>query len=240
MSLARCPKEWEATRVNVFLLEDDSKTLSLLEEGLHSAGHRVQICFNGREALEVLLKKQFDFMILDINVPEMDGLNILRKVREAKIQTPAIFLSAKHTVTEKIEGLVAGSDDYITKPFLLQEVLVRMEVILRRSQQKTESLETLSYHDLSVNLVDRQVYRGDGQKIRLQGREFKLVEFFLKNPEKILTKEMILREVLEYQFSPQTNVVDVFVHRLRSKIDKDFELKLIHTIRGVGYVLKAD
>jgi len=225
--------------VKVFVVEDDPKTLSLLTSGLIDAGYSVESANNGRTALAQILSGSYDFIILDVMLPELGGLEVLKKVREAKIHTPAIFLSAKHTLSEKLEGLSAGSDDYITKPFSLQEVLVRMNVILRRSQSSSEKVLSLSYRELEMNLVEHQVTR-NGTKIKLQGREFLLMEYFLKNPETILTKAMILKNVLEYQFSPQTNVVDVFVHRLRTKIDRDFEVKLIQTIRGVGYVLKAE
>lgn len=225
--------------MKVFVVEDDSKTLILLTSGLKEAGYNVEGASNGKAALAKILTYPYDFIILDVMLPEMDGLEILKKAREANVQTPAIFLSAKHTLSEKLEGLTAGCDDYVTKPFSLQEVLMRMEVIFRRSRVSSEKLLSLSYRDLEMNLVERQVTR-NGIKIKLQGREFLLMEYFLKNPETILTKEMILKNVLEYQFSPQTNVVDVFVHRLRTKIDRDFEVKLIQNIRGVGYALKAE
>jgi two-component system OmpR family response regulator len=224
--------------VNVFIAEDDIRTLELLREGLLTAGHSVESCSNGTDAFTKLQKQKFDFIILDVMLPGMDGLELLKATRKKDIQTPAIFLSAKHTLPERLLGLSAGSDDYITKPFSLQELLLRMDIIVKRSKGGNETEIELSYADLKMNLVDREVSRG-GVKIKLLSREFLLLEYFLKNAEKILTKSMILTEILEYQFEPQTNVVDVFVHRLRTKVDKDFDKKLIHTLRGVGYVLKT-
>ena len=225
--------------MKVLVIEDDLKTSDLLESGLVQAGHLVTTAHQGNEGLRLALESDFDFMILDVMLPGLSGLEILKSLRERKVNTPAMFLSAKHTLSERLEGLSAGSDDYLAKPFSLQEVLLRMEIILRRSAQGTEKVTELSYFDLKVNLVDREVVRS-GKKIKLLEREFLLLEYFLRNPEKIITKSMILKDVLEYQFDPQTNVVDVFVHRLRTKIDRDFETKLIQTIRGVGYVLKSE
>ena len=225
--------------MKVLIVEDDAKTLALLKSGLEEAGHVIESSQNGLDGLNLILGASFDFIILDVMLPGLGGIELLKRVREKKINTPAIFLSAKHTLSEKLQGLSAGSDDYITKPFSLQELLLRIEVICRRGLPYKEKQVELSYHDLRMNLLEHEVTRSKG-KLKLQGREFLLLEYFLKNPEKILTKSMILKDVLEYQFEPQTNVVDVFVHRLRTKVDRDYDLKLIQTIRGVGYVLKVE
>jgi two-component system OmpR family response regulator len=225
--------------VKILVVDDDPKTLSYLFDGLVNEGYTVDRSQNGTEAFALVQAKVYDLLILDIVLPGMSGLDVLKSMRKQNILTPTIFLSAKHTLSERLLGLKTGSDDYVTKPFSLQELLLRIEAILRRTQGSSEQQIELGYQDLKMNLLTREVTRG-GKIIKLQTREFLLLEYMMKNQEKIVTKSTILLNVLDYQFDPQTNVVDVLMHRLRGKVDRDFSTKLIQTIRGVGYVLKAE
>jgi two-component system OmpR family response regulator len=169
-------------------------------------------------------------------LPKLDGLSLLRQLRQNKILTPVLILSAKARVDDRVKGLQAGGDDYLTKPFAFSELLARVQALIRRAHH-TAAPTTLSAGDLTMDLLTREVTRS-GQKIELQSREFALLELLLRHPGRPITKTMILEQIWDYSFDPQTNVVDVLVHRLRAKMDKDFPLKLIQTIRGVGYVLK--
>ena len=178
----------------------------------------------------------YDAAVLDIMLPKLDGLSLLRQLRQDKILTPVLILSAKASVDDRVKGLQAGGDDYLTKPFAFSELLARVQALIRRATQTAEPTK-LSAGDLTMDLLTREVARG-GQKIELQSREFALLELLLRHPGRAVTKTMILEHVWDYSFDPQTNVVDVLVHRLRAKVDKDFPVKLIQTIRGVGYVLK--
>ena len=175
--------------------------------------------------------------MLDIMLPKLDGLSLLRQLRQHKILTPVLILSAKASVDDRVKGLQAGGDDYLTKPFAFSELLARVQALVRRATQTAEPIK-LSAGDLSMDLLTREITRG-GQKINLQSREFALLELLLRHAGHAITKTLILEHLWDYSFDPQTNVVDVLVHRLRAKVDKDFPVKLIQTIRGVGYVLKT-
>jgi len=174
--------------------------------------------------------------VLDVMLPKLDGLSVLRELRREKIRTPVLILSAKASVDDRVTGLQAGGDDYLTKPFAFSELLARVQALIRRATQVVEP-STLSACGLTMDLLSREVIRG-ARKIDLQSREFALLEMLMRHPGRAVTKTMIMEHIWDYSFDPQTNVVDVLVHRLRSKVDKDFDVKLIHTIRGVGYVLK--
>ena len=169
-------------------------------------------------------------------LPKLDGLSLLRKMRAEGGQSPVIVLSALASVDDRIKGLQAGGDDYLTKPFAFSELLARIQALIRRGTQTVEATR-LTVGDLSLDLISREVLR-DGRQLELQAKEFALLEYLMRHPGRVLTKTLILERIYDYNFDPQTNVVDVLVHRLRSKVDKDFPVKLIHTIRGVGYVLK--
>ena len=222
--------------MNLLVVEDDSKICELLGRGLREAGYRVDLARDGSEALLLFEEKTFDLIVLDLMLPGLDGMEVLRRMRFQKIQAPVIILSARQSLEDRLLGLRAGGDDYILKPFSFEELLVRIEAVLRRSADATVS-SLLSFDDLTVNLLTREVSRG-GKKIELQAREFSLLECLLRNPERVLAKTLILEKVWDYRFDPQTNVVDVLVCRLRAKVDRDQGPKLIHTIRGMGYVLK--
>ena len=222
--------------MRVLLVEDDNVIAAFILKGLKEAGFASDHTEDGLEGLHLLLNEQYDAAIIDIMLPRLDGLGLIEKVREKKINTPIIVLSAKRSVDDRVKGLQIGGDDYLTKPFSFSELLARLQAIIRRASRITEPTN-LRVGSLSLDLLTREVIR-EGKKIDLQPREFSLLEYLMRNGGRVLSKTMILEHVWDYSFDPQTNVVDVLVSRLRSKVDKDFEKKMIHTIRGVGYVLK--
>ena len=222
--------------MRVLVVEDDDKIASFVVNGLKQNGFAVDHAADGEKALSLARTTTYDAAILDLMLPKLDGLSLLRQLREERRVTPVLILSAKASVEDRVKGLQAGSDDYLTKPFAFSELLARVQALIRRATHTTEPTR-LSAGDLTQDLLTRETLRG-GQKIELQTREFALLELLLRHPGRVVTKTMILEHLWDYSFDPQTNVVDVLVHRLRAKIDKDFPAKLIQTIRGVGYVLK--
>ena len=222
--------------MRILVIEDDDKISSFIVKGLKQHGFAVDHATDGEDGLSMMRAVNYDAVIVDIMLPKLDGLSLIRQVRQNHIFTPILILSAKVTVDDRVTGLQAGGDDYLTKPFAFSELLARVQALIRRATHAVEPT-TLSTGDIKMDLVSREVTRA-GQKIELQSREFALLELLLRDPGKVVTKTMILEHVWDYSFDPQTNVVDVLVHRLRAKVDKDFAVKLIQTIRGVGYVLK--
>lgn len=224
--------------MKTLIIEDDSKILEVLNLGLREAGFIVEQATDGLSGLEKIKNSVYDIIILDVMLPMMDGLTLLSKIREEKIRTPVLILSAKKSLEDRVAGLQIGGDDYLVKPFAFSELLARVQALLRRTNT-TDVVEEkkLVYGDLVMDLEKREVYR-QGKKISLQVKEFALLDYFMRNPEKVITKSLILEKVWGYDFDPQTNVVDVLVCRLRNKVDKDFHEKIIQTHRGVGYVLK--
>lgn len=224
--------------MKILVVEDDIRISSFIVKGLKESGLAATSVDNGKEALDHILNDpSINLVILDIMLPEMSGLEVLAKVRQADIKTPILILSAKRTVDEKVEGLQHGADDYLEKPFAFSELLARVQVLLRRQNNNIVAPTSLSHYGISMDLLKREVSRED-KIIELQAKEFALLEYFLKNPDRVLSKTMILENVYNYNFDTQTNIVDVLVCRLRNKVDKDFVKKTIHTIRGIGYVLK--
>jgi len=221
----------------VLVIEDDSKIASFVVNGLKQNGFAVDHASDGETGLARAGAVNYDAAVLDIMLPKLDGLSVVRQMRQSKILTPVVILSAKATVDDRVKGLQAGGDDYLTKPFAFSELLARVQALIRRATHIAEPTK-LSGGGLTMDLLTRDVSR-DGQKIELQAREFALLELLLRHPGRVVTKTMILEHLWDYSFDPQTNVVDVLVHRMRSKVDRDFPAKLIHTIRGVGYVLKS-
>ena len=222
--------------MRLLVVEDDKKIASFVVNGLKQAGFAVDHSADGDEALALARSAPYDALVLDLMLPKRDGLSVLETLRREGLRTPVIILSAKASLDDRIKGLQAGGYDYLTKPFAFSELLARVQALIRRASQSTEPTR-LSCADLVVDLLSREVTRGN-QKIELQAREFSLLEYLMRNPGRVVTKTMILEHVWDYSFDPQTNVVDVLVYRLRTKVDKDFPVKLIHTIRGVGYVIK--
>ncbi|MEX1000250.1 MAG: response regulator transcription factor [Thermodesulfobacteriota bacterium] len=222
--------------MRILVIEDDKKIASFIANGFKQAGFAVDIAYDGEEGLNLALAEPYDAAVIDIMLPILDGLSVIEELRSNNINTPVIILSAKRSVDDRIKGLERGSDDYLTKPFSFSELLARVYALMRRSSGAAESTK-LKVGSLSMDLLNREVVRDD-KKINLQPREFALLEYLMRSAERVLSKTLIMEHVYDYNFDPQTNVVDVLVCRLRNKIDKDFEKKMIHTIRGVGYVLK--
>lgn len=223
--------------MRILVVEDDKKIASFVANGLKQSGYAVDQCLSGDEGLLMARTVPYDAAVIDIMLPKMDGLTLVQTMRKESIRTPVIILSAKATVDDRVRGLQAGGDDYVTKPFAFSELVARVQALIRRATNATEPTR-LVVGDLVFDLLAREVTRG-GQKIELQAREQALLEYLMRQAGRVVTKTMILEHVWDYSFDPQTNVVDVLVHRLRSKVDKDFPHKMIQTIRGVGYVLKA-
>ncbi len=224
--------------MRILIIEDDRKISAFLKKGLKEVGYAADVAEDGEKGLFMARQEVYDAIIADLMLPKLDGLDMIKRIRAEKIDTPVIILSARRTVDDRIEGLRAGGDDYMVKPFSFSELLVRIQTLLRRSQ-RTPHDTVLNVGDLRLNLMERQAERG-GQPIELQPREFALLEYLMRNAGRVITKTAILEHVYDYSFDPQTNVVDVLVCRLRNRIDKQFDQKLIHTVRGVGYVLKSE
>jgi len=222
--------------MRVLVIEDDSKIAAYVAEGLREAGFVVDIAADGVEGLHLATTASYDAAVVDLMLPGLDGLTLIERLRTKRIGTPVLILSAKRTVDDRVQGLRAGGDDYMTKPFSFSELLARIEALIRRATRQTEPT-SLTAGDLTLDLLTREAQR-EGKALPLQPKEFALLEYMMRNPNRILPKTAILERVYDYSFDPQTNVVDVLVHRLRAKIDRDFERKLIHTVRGAGYVLR--
>lgn len=222
--------------MRVLVVEDDKKIAEFVMSGLKQAGFVVDHAADGEEGLHLALHESYDAAVIDIMLPGLDGLSLIEEMRLKTINTPVLILSAKRTVDDRVKGLQSGGDDYLTKPFAFSELLARVQALIRRSTGSTGTT-FLKAGDLSIDLLSRRVIR-EGMEIELQPKEFSLLEYFMRNSGRVLSKTLILEHIYDYNFDPQTNVVDVLVCRLRNKIDKDFDNKLIHTIRGVGYVLK--
>jgi len=223
--------------MRVLVVEDDRKIASFVVNGLKQSGFAVDHCGDGEEGLILAKTTPYDAAVVDVMLPKLDGLSLVQSLRRDNVQIPVLILSAKATVDDRVKGLQAGGDDYLVKPFAFSELLARVQALIRRATKAPEPTR-LTVGDLTMDLLTREVRRG-AQKIELQAREFSLLEFLMRHAGRVVTKTMILEHVWDYSFDPQTNVVDVLVFRLRNKIDKDFPKKLLHTIRGVGYVLKT-
>ena len=222
--------------MRLLLVEDDIKIASFIIKGLKSSGFAVDHAPDGEDGLHMALNEPYDVAVIDLMLPKIDGLTLIENMRNQKINTPVIILSAKGSIDDRVKGLYAGGDDYLTKPFAFSELLARVQALIRRSSG-TSDPTVISVGDLSVNLLTREVMR-DETAIELQPLEYSLLEYLMRNSGKVVSKTMIMEHVWNYNFDPQTNVVEARICRLRDKIDKPFEKKIIHTVRGVGYVLK--
>ena len=222
--------------MRILVVEDDKKIASFVAKGLKEAGYAVDVAPDGLDGLDLGLSGLYDAAVVDIMLPGMDGLTLIERLRAKKNNTPVIILSAKRTVDDRVKGLQAGGDDYLTKPFSFSELLARVQALIRRDTRVAEP-STLTVGDLSVDLLTREAKRED-TVISLPAREFALLEYLMRHSGRIISKTAILENIYDYSFDPQTNVVDVLVCRLRNKIDKDFDRKMLHTVRGMGYVLK--
>jgi two-component system OmpR family response regulator len=223
--------------MRLLVVEDDQRIAGFIVQGLKQGGFSVDHCADGESGLGLALGTTYDAAIVDLMLPRLDGFSLIQKLRAERSSVPILILSAKSAVEDRILGLEKGGDDYLVKPFAMGELVARVHALIRRATHPSEA-SVLTAADLKLDVLRREVTRG-GQKIDLQRREFALLEYLLRSRGRTVTKMMILEHVWDYSFDPQTNVVDVLVYRLRQKIDKDFEPKLIQTVRGSGYVLNA-
>jgi heavy metal response regulator len=223
--------------MRLLVIEDEKKVASFIKKGLEEEHYAVDLAYDGEEGLYLTETNDYDLVVLDLMIPKLHGWEVLKRVRAKRINVPILILTARDSVEDKVKGLDAGCDDYLTKPFAFAELLARIRALLRR--EKAEKEPILRIADLTLSLVTHKVARR-GKEIELTSREYSLLEYFMRNPDKVLTRTMISEHVWDYHFDSMTNVIDVYVNYLRRKIDKDFEPKLIHTIRGIGYLMKGD
>ena len=223
--------------MRILVIEDEKKVATFIKKGLVEEHYAVDTAFDGEEGLYLAEINEYDLIVLDLMIPKIDGFGVLKKIRERKNTVPILVLTARDSVDDTVRGLDAGCDDYLTKPFAFAELLARIRALLRRDKKEKESV--LRIADLSLSIVTHKVMR-QGKEIELTSKEYALLEYFMRNPEKVLTRTMISEHVWDYHFDSITNVIDVYVNYLRKKIDKDFEPKLIHTIRGIGYMMKKE
>lgn len=222
--------------MKLLLIEDDVKIAAFIERGMKEAGFSVDVCHDGESGLEKALSVNYDAAVIDLMLPGLDGLSVISQMREQHIDSPVIILSAKQSVDDRIRGLQQGGDDYMVKPFSFSELLVRVQTLIRRVHKSAMPMQ-LAVGGIKMDLLRHEVLR-NGEKVELPKREYALLEHFMRNPGIVISKTSILERVYDYSFDPQTNVVDVLVCRLRNRIDRDYEPKMIHTVRGAGYVLK--
>ena len=222
--------------MRLLVVEDDPAIASFLVKGLKEAGFAVDHAASGGAALEMASSTTYDLAVIDLMLPGLDGLSLIEELRRRRITVPVIILSARRSVDDRVRGLQAGGDDYLTKPFAFEELLARVQALIRRATGAAEPTR-LVVGDLVLDLVSRKVERG-GRALDLRPREYALLEYLMRNPGRVVSKAMILSHVFDYSFDPRTNVVDVLVHRLRERVDKEFATPMIHTVRGMGYVLR--
>ncbi len=221
--------------MRILIVEDEKKVAAFIKKGLEEETYAVDVAYDGEDGLHMGVENQYDLIILDLMLPVIDGLEVLSRLREKKVDTPILLLTAKDSVEDKVTGLNTGADDYLTKPFAFSELLARLRVLLRRGKAETKTV--LQIKGLSLDLVSHKVKRND-EEIELTGKEYSLLEYFMRNQGKVLTRTMIAEHVWDYNFDTFTNVIDVYVNHLRKKIDKGYPEKLLHTLRGVGYIMK--
>ena len=223
--------------MRVLLVEDEKKVASFIKKGLEEHGYAVDLGADGTTGLTMALEQIHDLVILDINLPGIDGLSVLRQMRAQKVLTPVLLLTVRATIEDKVIGLDTGADDYLAKPFSFEELLARVRALLRRQSDNKSPVLTVA--DLSLDPASRQVFRG-GNRLELTSKEFAILEYFMRNAGRVLTRSMIINHAWDYDFDADTNVVDVYVNYLRKKIDVHYHPKLLHTVRGTGYVLREE
>ena len=221
----------------MLLIEDDTQTASFIQKGLAESGHVADHADNGEDGYHMAITGQYEVLIIDRMLPRLDGLEVIRRLREQQIKTPLLILSALGDVDDRVEGLRAGGDDYLIKPYAFSELLARLQALVRRASPAQEQT-LLRVHDLQMDLIKHTVTRA-GKTIHLQPREFTLLEYLMRHATEVVTRTMLLENVWDYHFDPQTNVIDVHISRLRVNIDRDFDEQLLHTVRGAGYSLHA-
>ncbi len=223
--------------MRLLVVEDERKVSSFIRRGLEEEGYAVDTALDGKSGLDMALDAVHDLIILDVQLPGLDGIRVLQSLRGAGVSTPVLLLTVRAAIEDKVLGLDAGADDYLTKPFAFQELVARVRALLRRGTEGNRP--TLQVLDLTLDPATRKVTRG-GRQIELTPREFALLDYFMRNPGRVLTRTMIAEHVWDYDFDSMTNIIDVYVNYLRKKIDSGEESKLIHTVRGAGYVLKGE
>ncbi|ALC17869.1 two component transcriptional regulator, winged helix family [Desulfuromonas soudanensis] len=223
--------------MRILVVEDEKKVASFIKRGLEEENFVVDVAYDGEEGLQMGEATPYDLILMDLMLPKMDGLTAIKQLREKGVATPVLCLTAKDTVEDIVSGLDSGSDDYLTKPFAFAELLARVRALLRRGSQDRGA--EIYFADLRLDPVGHKVWRGN-KEIELTAKEYALLEYLMRNPNQILTRTMIAEHVWDYTFDSFTNIIDVYVNYLRKKVDKDFSKKLIHTVRGVGYVLKEE
>ena len=222
--------------MRILIVEDEKKVAGFIKKGLEEETYAVDVAYDGEEGFHLAAMNEYDMIILDLMLPKMDGLEVLTQLRDKKVNTPILLLTAKDAVEDKVTGLNKGADDYLTKPFAFSELLARIRSLLRRGKVETQT--ELKVGDLCLDMVSHKVSR-NGEEIELTGKEYSLLEYFMRNEGKVLTRTMIAEHVWDYNFDTFTNVIDVYVNHLRKKIDKKYPAKLLHTLRGVGYVMRT-
>lgn len=221
--------------MRILLVEDEKNVVAFIKKGLEEEFYSVDVSENGSEGLLMASSNEYDLILLDIMLPQINGVELCKQLREKGIKTPILMLTAKDSVTSKVEGLESGADDYLTKPFVFSELLARIKALLRRA---SESIRELTIEDLRMDLLSRRVFRG-GKEIALTPKEFSLLEYLMRNKGRVLTRTQMIENIWGYTFDPNSNVVDVHIKYLREKVDAGFHKKLIHTVRGTGYILKV-
>ncbi|NOS36157.1 MAG: response regulator [Deltaproteobacteria bacterium] len=222
--------------MRILVVEDEKKVAGFIKRGLVEESYAVDVAYDGEQGQHLAESNEYDVILLDIMLPKKSGIEILRELRGKSIKTPVLLLTARDSVDDRVEGLDCGADDYLTKPFAFAELIARVRALMRRGEQ---GLSILQFSDLSLDPATRRAKRGE-REIELTVKEYALLEYFLRNPNRVLTRTMIAEHVWDHTFDSETNVVDVYLNHLRNKIDKDEEVKLLHTVRGVGYVLRDE
>ena len=221
--------------MRILIVEDEKKVASFIKKGLEEEYFSVDVAYNGKEGLELATKEEYDLLLLDIMIPYIDGITLTKELRKRKILTPILLLTVKDSTQAKVEGLDAGADDYLTKPFAFEELTARIRALLRRNEN--QKMSTLSIDDLSMDLLAHKVTRS-GTEIILTPKEFSILEYLLRNKNKIVSRTKLIEHVYDYHFDTETNIVDVYINKLRAKVDQNHQKQLIHTVRGVGYTIK--
>jgi len=226
-------------RPYVVVIDDDEKITSLLRRSLAFEGYEVATAPNGRDGLNLLASREADLIILDVMMPELDGWEVIRRLREAGVASPVLMLTARDEVSDRVKGLDLGADDYLVKPFALEELMARVRALLRRRPEQRAEDGRLRFEDLTMDVEAREVYRGD-RRLDLTAKEFELLHLFLQNPKRVLTRDFIMDRVWGYDYSGESNVLEVYVAMLRQKLEDGGGKRLIHTVRGAGYILRGD
>ena len=221
--------------MRILIVEDEKKVASFIKKGLEEEYFAVDIAYDGKEGLKLITSEEYDIIIMDIMLPYLDGISLVKEIRKRNILSPVLMLTVKDSLKDKVEGLNSGADDYLTKPFAFEELLARLRALLRRNEKSKSS--TLTVGDLILDLQSHKVSRNN-QEIILTPKEYSILEYLMRNTNKVISRTKLIEHVYDYHFDTETNIIDVYINKVRTKIDNNFEKPLIHTIRGIGYILK--